>query len=570
MAAPVYRAAVYLRISRDEANQEESSSIQNQRQIIRDYCTRKGITVVREYVDDGWSGGTFERPQFQQMLRELEPLGMNMVITKDLSRLGRDMSESGRYAEEYFPSRGIRYITVTDGFDSEDPAAMAPFLYAVNDYYLREGSKKVRNILKNKRENGLYCASAPYGYKKAEGDRNHLVPEESTAAVVRKIFRLAGEGQSARAIAMSLTAQGVPTPSQSRGTRGAAAAWSMTTVKRILSSQVYLGHTVLGRQRKASYKSKAKRPVDRAQWAVTRNTHTPLVTQEEYDAAHRHMGRAGRDFRQYPQVRRSVFSGVAFCGLCGHALCSGGTTYKGERERYWTLSCTHQRQDISNPCPGVRVDYAKLVELVKGELNRLIALSEADMAALTEGWMAQNGAGAQRRVIEEELRRLGQEMEVVRTTLSKSYEDHAAGLLPDGLFDTLRAEWNQRYQRLEERAKALRTALSDLPDPAENYRKFLELVRGWTEIDELDRETVQTFIQRIEVWPKVLPEGRVRTTHRGQPYRQRIKIYYRFVGELGEDQTGLTCTFPPVCGIIGRKQGERHPDSLRPEGPILP
>ena len=538
MTASAYRAAVYLRISRDEANQEESSSIQNQRQIIRDFCARKGITIVREYADDGWSGGTFDRPQFQQMLRELEPLGVNMVITKDLSRLGRDMSESGRYAEDYFPSRGIRYITVTDSFDSEDPAAMAPFLYAVNDYYLREGSKKVRNILRNKRENGLYCASAPYGYRKAEGDRNHLVPDEASAPVVRRIFRMAGEGQSARAIAMALTEEGVPTPSQSRGTRGAVTTWSMTTVKRILGSQVYLGHTVLGREKKVSYKSKAKRAVDREQWAVTRNTHEPLVTQEAFTAAHRQMGRLSRDYRHSPQVRRSIFSGVAFCALCGHALCSCGTTYKGERERYWTLACTHQRKDIPNPCPGVRVDYAKLVALVQQELNSLISLSEEEMAALAEGWLEQNSAGQQRRRIEEELQRLRQEMGLVRSTLAKSYEDHARGSLPDSLFDTMRTEWNRRYQKLEAREQELSTAQAQLPDPAEHYRQFFDLVRSCSRIDVLDRETVQTFIQRIEVGPKILPPGRVRATHRGQAYRQKIRIFYRFVGELGERGEG--------------------------------
>lgn len=533
------RAAAYLRISRDEAQKGESSSISNQRQIIRDYCAREGITLVREYADDGWSGGNFDRPQFQAMLGELEGLGVQMVITKDLSRLGRDMVEAGYYAEKYFPDRRIRFITVSDRFDSDDPATMTPFMLAMNDVYLRDGSRKVRQTLKNKRENGLYCAAAPYGYRKAEGDVNHLVPDEETGPVVQRIFRMAAEGLSARAIALTLTAEGIPTPSQQRSRRYRYAdetpvspTWSMTTVKRILHREVYLGHTVLGRERKVSVKTKKKVPVDRERWAITEHTHPALVTPELFQAAQQQMGKGRQAISDGAPVRSSIFRGIAYCALCGHALCSSGTTYKGERERYWTLSCTHQRRDIPNPCPGVRVSYHGLVEVVRRELNSLISLSEDEVSALVSELVNSDEYHRQRIQRQQTLREVEQKMASLQAAMSKSYEDSITGVLSATLFASMQEKWNRQFDALEQEKQTLQASLHSAADPQENYDKFFALVQGYTHIETLDREAVETFIERIEVGPKILPEGRVRATHRGQAYRQSIKIYYRFIGSL--------------------------------------
>ena len=191
-------AFAYLRLSREEMQACESGSIKNQRMIISDYCRQNDITLVREFVDDGWSGGNFDRPAFQEMLRQLSDGSANTVITKDLSRLGRDMRESSYYAEQFFPENCIRYIAIADNFDTEHDNIMAPFQFAMNEVYLRDGSRKVRDVLKNKRENGLYCACPPYGYRKDGRNKNLLVPDEMTAPVVQRIFRSAAEGDSSR------------------------------------------------------------------------------------------------------------------------------------------------------------------------------------------------------------------------------------------------------------------------------------------------------------------------------------------------------------------------------------
>ena len=336
-------AFAYLRLSREEMQTGESGSITNQRMMISDYCKRNGITLVREFVDDGWSGGNFERPAFREMMRQLSDGSANTVITKDLSRLGRDMRESSYYAEQFFPENGVRYIAIADNFDTEHENIMAPFQFAMNEVYLRDGSRKVRDVLKNKRENGLYCACPPYGYRKDGRNKNLLVPDEMTAPVVQRIFRRAEEGDSSRKIALELNRDRVIPPLKYRvlyrddfsdeGALRASDVWNYTTVKRILKNRVYLGHTILGRSRKVSVKSKKKVSVPEEDWAVTRNTHEALVTETVFERAQKNLGKGTKRFQDSGRVRNSIFGGIAVCGRCGHALCSAGTVYKNEREK---------------------------------------------------------------------------------------------------------------------------------------------------------------------------------------------------------------------------------------------
>ena len=285
----------YLRLSREEAQSGESASIKNQRLMITNYCTQHGLNLVRTFVDDGWSGGNFERPGFQEMMRELEKGRADIVITKDLSRPGRDMVEASYYAEQYYPEHGIRYIAIADNFDTEHENIMAPFQFAMNEVYLRDGSRKVKDVLRTKREQGQYCACPPYGYKKEKGNKNHLVPDEVTAPVVKRIFRQAANGDSSRRIALDLNQDGIIPPLKYRvlyrddfsevGASRMSDIWNYTTVKRILKNRVYLGHTVLGRSRKVSVKSKKKVAIPKEDWAVTENTHEPLVTTEIFELA---------------------------------------------------------------------------------------------------------------------------------------------------------------------------------------------------------------------------------------------------------------------------------------------
>lgn len=548
-------AFAYLRLSNEEKVAGESASITNQRRIAEDYCRQNGIRLIQVFADDGWSGGNFDRPEFKAMIRQLTEGRANMVITKDLSRLGRDMRESSYYAEQFFPEHGVRYIAINDHFDTEQENILAPFQFAMNEVYLRDGSRKVREVLKSKREQGLYCACPPYGYRKNPRDKNRLQPDERTAPIVQRIFQAAAQGDSARKITLALNRDGVIPPLKYRvlyrddftaeGAAHASDLWNYTTVKRILKNPVYLGHTVLGKSKKASVKSTKPLAVPRDNWAVTKNTHAPLVTQTLFHAAQQNLGKGRAQYMAQDHVRKSIFAGIAVCGLCGHSLCSCGTVYKGERLKYWHLSCTHQRQDIGTPCTGVRIRYADLLEIVRQDLNQILSMDETAVRALVD--QALNRVKAEEtdtsRPLQKE--RAQARLRIIDRMIAKLYTDNAEGNLDDDRLRRLVSDLETEAAELN-RLLASLNAPSRIAETAERFRQFFDLARQSTHIETLDRKTLLTFVDRIEIGPKELADGYVKATHRSTPFTQSIRIHYKFIGELDADSVRH---FPEASGI---------------------
>jgi len=528
----------YLRLSEEDVNKGESASIINQRRFVNDYCKRNHITLVGEFVDDGWSGGNFERPGFQRMMKELEKGKVSVVVTKDLSRLGRDMREASYYAEQFFPEHGIRYLAINDNFDSDYDNVMAPFQFAMNEVYLRDGSKKVREVLKNKRENGLYCACPPFGYKKADNDKNHLIPDENTAPIVQRIFKQAADGDSTRKIAIDLNNDRVIPPLKYRvlyrdnfNEKGAARSsdyWNYTTVKRILKNEVYLGHTVLGKSKKASIKSNKKMPIDKENWVVTKNTHEPLVSEDVFLRAKANMGKNTLKYEGYGHVRKSIFSGLVYCAKCGHALCSCGSVYKGEREKYWYLGCTQQREGARHPCSGVRIRYADLMEIILRDLNSFLQMTDDDINEIVSEVIRDNSSTLAIDSKKKRIKKAKDRLSVIDKTISKLYLDNAQGQISDQRLNLVVDELEKEYSELNQQISRLSEELSD-KDIKNNMQSFFDLVRRYTDIKELDRDILLTFIDRIEVGEKIFPEGVKRNTHLNQPFTQEIKIYYKFI-----------------------------------------
>ena len=532
----------YYRLSKEDSkNMGESESISNQRNIVESYCKNNNFYVAEEFVDDGYSGSNFDRPAFQRMIDALKKGKVSIVITKDLSRLGRDMKDSCGYVAETFPEMGVRYLSVTDSIDSEKPNSMLPFFFAFNDSYLRECSHKVREVLKNKRENGAYCACSPYGYKKQANNKNKLEPDEETAPVVRRIFDEALAGCSARAIALHLTEDCISPPLKYRvenggnfgeeGASRASSVWNYTTVKRILKNRVYLGHTVLGKSKKVSHKSSVKRKVPSDEWVVTLNTHEALVTEEEFQIVQDNMLKNTRIYQEQSQVRNNIFSGLVFCQECGHALCSGGTVYKGEREKYWYLSCSHIRKDIANPCPnGARIYYPDLVKLVKRDLNRFVSISDSEIQEIVQDTLAADGTAKAEKKRQKREREIKSKLDSITKSISKVYLDNASGLLSDDQKYNLIRNFNEQIEKLTVELEQISTPIPEA-SMEEKYKRFYEIVRKYNHIDELNRDIVVDFIERIEVGPKIYPDGIVKATHKNTMFKQVVTIYYKFIGD---------------------------------------
>lgn len=540
-------ADIYCRLSDEEKKHDnESESITNQRTLIRDYCEKHDIIIVKEFVDDGYSGGNFERPGFQAMLNHLADGKANMVITKDLSRLGRDMTESSYYAERFFPEHDIHYLAPGSNFDSMGDNLMAPFQFAMNDVYLRDTSKKVKDTLDYKRGKGKYVACPPYGYKKAERSTDQLVPDENTAPIVQQIFEWASTGLSTRSIANKLNEQCVIPPLKYRveyrdkftaqGASRASDYWNYTTVKRILRNRVYLGHTVLGKTRKVNVKSKKKAAVPQEKWCYTENTHEPLVTQEQFDRAEHFLGENTKANAANPSFRHSIFGGIAYCAHCGTAMCSGGSVYKGERAKYWYLVCNNLTSRTRNRCEhGARIRYDDLMEIIRRDLNELLSFDDDDIEAITQAAIQQSnaslGVGEDR---EKSLADIEIRLKRIVKMIGRAYRDNAAGNLSDELLDEMMERFGKERQELEKQRDRLIEDTSEESNIRDAYDLFFDLARRYSYIETLDRDILHTFIERIEIGEKILPDGLTIAGPR-TPYRQSIRIFYRFIGESTKD-----------------------------------
>ena len=539
-------AYIYLRLSNEDQREGESGSITNQRKILEDYCKQHGIVIAREFADDDYSGGNFNRPGFQTMIEALKAdAKVNMVITKDLSRLGRDMSESSYYAERYFPEHGIRFVAVFDNFDSEAENILAPFQFAINDVYLRDASKKIKTALHTMMDRGEYCFRAPYGYRKDPNDNHKLLPNEETAPVVERIFEMAAQGYSTWAIADALSRDGVYPPLKYRvykieGMKSGNAeamsdVWNSATVKRILKNPVYLGHTMLGKTKRVSPKSEVKRFVPEEEWRITLNTHEPLVSQETFDRASRLLGRRTEEYEKHEHVRKSIFGGFVYCACCGAPMCSSGTVYNGEREKYWYLTCQNipkrSRKQCSN---GARIKYDILLQAVCEELNELIHLSEAEKRAITLEAMKIAEDSGDRKAREKRSAEIEQRLKAIDGLTMKIYEDMYAGHLKEENAHRMLEKYQYESQKLSEELFELRSSQQTEQDAKSAYDDFFALTERYAEIEELTPEILATFIDRIEVEPKVYPPG-VKVYARSKiPYEQTIHIYYKFIGERPE------------------------------------
>ena len=479
------RAALYLRLSRDDTGRAgESESIANQRRLLHDYALRQGWPVVAEYADDGVSGTTFHRPQFQKMLCEIPQRGINLILIKDLSRLGRDYLETGRYLERYFPEHGVRVVAVGDAVDTAHEDIFLPMRNYINELYARDTSGKIRAALQTKMKDGRFIGHyAPYGYRRDPQERSRLVPDEAAAAVVRR-----------------LNAQGEAPPSVYRGSapRGE---WTAGTVRRILQNEVYLGTLIQGKTRKPSFKSgKVRRTTPEEQFIVP-HCHEALISQAVFEQV-----------QQQSRVRRisrsggfvNVFTGIAFCADCGRAMSTVGTRRKGSRA---DLACGGYKQHGRSACTRHGTNYEALEAAVLDVLHRHLALTEREKAELRERLMhslcSQEG---------EDAHGLRRSLSRTEDTIAALYLDRASGrVTADSFYAAL--------HRLENQAAALRRRLdmreTNLPDTA----------RLESAIDEcccpkrLTRELVRAFVRRIEV-----EEG----TGRGAARRQNIRISLYF------------------------------------------
>jgi len=372
----MYQVGIYCRLSRDDDTPGESMSIGNQRAMLTDYCCEQGLTVYDIYVDDGVSGLSFNREDFKRLLRDIEVGNVNMVLTKDLSRLGRDYIQMGYYTEIFFPAHGIRYVALSDGYDSnKESNDIAPFMNVLNDMYAKDISRKVKAAKLQRAKRGCFIgAEAPYGYRKYN---NHLEIDPEAAGVVRKIFELALSGLGAAAIAAELQRMRILRPRAYKTQNGSERlpkgdgvalsdpyTWHTTTVGAILTNRVYLGELSGHKTEVVNYKTKERRVVPQHQQIIIRNAHEPIISEKIFQEV-----QIIRSTKLCPAKlhRENLFRGILFCSSCGHPLSIAHRKLKYREDDLYRCMHHFYRPD---ECPKTHAIYHEaLCQFVLSELR---------------------------------------------------------------------------------------------------------------------------------------------------------------------------------------------------------
>lgn len=363
-----FKVGAYIRLSKEDENTTESESVANQRLLIKDYLKIHELKLAKEYIDDGYTGTTFNRPAFMQLIADIEAGKINMVITKDLSRLGRNYVKSGYYIEEYFPNKKIRYVSILDNVDTFQNSQnndIAPFKALFNDMVSKDTSQKIKSILQAKKADGLYLgAKAPYGYQKDPKDKHKLIPDMQTAKIVKKIYTYFLNGQSINTIAAMLNQKGYPTPSKLKNKKDTL--WSYTSVYNILKNEIYTGKTIQNVWTNISYKNKTRIKRQKQEWIINPHAHKPIISMATFKQVQIKLHK--KESTPLKPRAKLLLEGFVYCHECHHLL---GANYN-KKSNTWNLTCNNYKKNSQQKkCTAHYTNYQKLEALVLKQLNSL-------------------------------------------------------------------------------------------------------------------------------------------------------------------------------------------------------
>lgn len=502
----IWNATLYLRLSRDDGDKEESNSITGQRELLRDYISQR--PEFREYavrVDDGFSGSTFERPSFQKMIEDVKAGRTDCIIVKDLSRFGRNYLDAGEYIEKIFPFLGVRFIAVNDNYDSlGDKKAsddlIIPFKNLINEAYCRDISVKIRSQLEIKRKNGQFLGSfAAFGYLKDEQNKNKLVVDQYAADIVRDIFKWKLEGVSPQDIADALNKLGVLSPMEYKRSLGmkfttsfktnAKALWSAGTVIRILKNPIYTGVLVQGKETTPSYKVHKRITKDESEWTVINDSHEAIISKIDFDSVQKVLK---CDTRRSPDGKAvQLFSGMVFCGDCGASMVRK-TVPAGEKKYVYYVCSAHKQ---SKSCSPHRMRDTVLEEIVLDSLKQHISevVDMSELLAITDTAPLRT---AQAQKVQRQLDKKHEEYEKLQKLLMSLYENLTDGIIDREEYTRLKASFTARAEEAEKQMDALREQLEDIHNHGTENAWMNEFIKRQG-LTSLDRAVVVALIDKI-------------------------------------------------------------------------
>lgn len=533
--------ALYCRLSRDDDLQGDSNSIKNQKAILQKYADDNGFTNTQFFVDDGYSGTNFNRPDWIRLIGMVDEGLIGTIIVKDMSRLGRDYLEVGMYTEIKFPNADIRFIAINNGVDSANgqDSDFTPFLNIINEWYAKDTSKKIRAVFKAKGNSGKPLATQPpYGYLKDPADKNHWVIDEEAAKVVQEIFALCIKGYGVSQIASELSRRRIPIPTAHLIAIGARKGnvtytdndeylWEDSTVTRILQRQEYLGHTVNFKTHSKSYKNKKRIDNDPSEWAVFENTHEAIIDKETFDIVQRI--RQGHR-RCTPCGEMPVLSGMLFCADCGRKLYQVRGAGWAHKKEYFVCSTYRKKK---GGCSSHQIRNIVVEKLLLQQIQAVTAFArnhEDEFVTLVTQ-KSERELDKQIRDSRKELEQAKARIAKLDTIIQKLYEDNLEGKISDERFSKMTAAYEDEQAQLEERVSVLQETIDNAKSQVGNVDRFLALVRRYTDITELDAEIIRTLVKRVVVYKADKSSGR---------RRQCIDVEFNFIGKVILPENGKT------------------------------
>ena len=523
--------ALYCRLSRDDDLQGDSNSIINQKAILKKYADDNGFGNTQFFVDDGYSGTNFDRPDWQRLIALAEDGKIATVIVKDMSRLGRDYLKVGYYTEIFFPGSDIRFLAINNGIDSanQENSDFTPFINIINEFYAKDTSKKIRAVFKAKGESGKpLCTNVPYGYRKDPEDKTRWLLDEDAAAVVKEIFRLCVSGYGPTQIATEMSKRHILNPTahaKSRGIdvpdnrdHGSDYIWADSTIVNMLSRQEYLGHTVNFKTYRKSYKQKKRLEHDPSEWQIFKNTHEAIIDQETFDIVQRI--REGRR-RVTPMGEMPVLSGMLYCADCGKKLYQVRGRTLPQKEYF---VCSTYRK-VKGGCSSHQVRNEVIEELLLADIRNITAFArdhEDEFVAMVTK-MSRSESERNLRDSKRELEQAQNRIRKLDEIIQRLYEDNLEGKISDERFSKMTANYEAEQSTLETRVAELQKLIAAERERAVNVDHFLALVRKYTDIQELTAGIIREFVKRVYVYQSERIDSKK---------VQRIRIEYNCIGEI--------------------------------------
>jgi DNA invertase Pin-like site-specific DNA recombinase len=529
-ATAAMAAALYCRLSRDDEIGGDSSSIQTQKAMLSRYAQENGYDNFAFYVDDGFTGVNFKRDDFQRLMGDIEDGKIGCVITKDLSRLGRNYLEAGRY-RELFSEYGVRFIAISDGYDSfnDDGSDIAtPIKEIIHEFYARDCSARIKSALKTKAQNGGFITGRPaYGYSRVEGSTNRIAPDEN-APTVKRIFRMSLEGKNCSQIAKILESEKILVPRAHKIQKYGDYAdlplkypygWGRLTVNRILVNPIYTGKIVNLRTASKSFKDKRKfsRPED--EWVTTAGTHEPLVSQEVFDTVQKRVKSRQRAKTENPE---NIFRSLVFCSDCSTRMAFQHRA-DGNRINRNYFRCARNVKYGNDDCASHYINAGHLEAVVLSDIQKHASLAADNTSEYVRHLtnVSERERDGEKASFKKEAEKCKKRSAEIDAIIQKMYEDKVFGIISNERFVTMKENLENEQQTLKGRYSELSGYLNSGVRKGRAVKDFAELVRKYTDITELDSELVHTLIDRIVVYEREKIDGE---------YLVRVDIYYRFVG----------------------------------------